>query len=328
MPVISIAAEKIFSIGSFAVTNSLLLAVLAALVLIIAALFIRTNMREVPGRLQGFFELFLEGALSLMDSILGSREKSERYLPLVATIFLFVVVSNWLGLMPGVGSLGVWEEHHAEKSVSEDFSTSGEEPVSSGSDTEPSLPAAPGAFGVSESVGGALPEAQEPSGSEAVHSAGAGPGVPLDAGELNAEGEGAYAGEVLVPLFRAPAADLNFTIALGIIAVGAVNLFGVFALGFRRHASKFFTIKNPVASFTGILEFLSEFVRIVSFSFRLFGNVFAGEVLLVIVGFLVPYLIPLPFLFLEVFVGFIQALIFSMLTLVFIATATSEEGAH
>ena len=77
--------------------------------------------------------------------------------------------------------------------------------------------------------------------------------------------------------------------------------------------------------FVGILEFLGEFIKIVSFSFRLFGNVFAGEVLLTIVVFLVPFVVPLPFLFLEVFVGFIQALIFSMLTMVFLSMAVKHE---
>jgi F-type H+-transporting ATPase subunit a len=76
------------------------------------------------------------------------------------------------------------------------------------------------------------------------------------------------------------------------------------------------------------LEFISEFAKMVSFSFRLFGNVFAGEVLLTIVAFLVPYFVPLPFLFLELFVGFIQALIFSMLTLVFVASATVTHEGH
>jgi F-type H+-transporting ATPase subunit a len=90
------------------------------------------------------------------------------------------------------------------------------------------------------------------------------------------------------------------------------------ALGFKKHAGKFFNFKNPIYTFVGFLELISEFVKIVSFSFRLFGNIFAGEVLLVIIGFLGPYFLPLPFLFLEVFVGFIQAFIFGMLTLVFI----------
>jgi F-type H+-transporting ATPase subunit a len=92
-------------------------------------------------------------------------------------------------------------------------------------------------------------------------------------------------------------------------------------------------VKGPIDFFVGILEFISEFAKIVSFSFRLFGNVFAGEVLLTIVAFLVPYVIPLPFLLLEVFVGFIQAFVFAMLALVFVAIATTphdmaHEDAH
>jgi len=108
------------------------------------------------------------------------------------------------------------------------------------------------------------------------------------------------------------------------VAVVAVNLFAIFALGPKVHISKFFNFKSPIGFFVGILELISEFAKIVSFSFRLYGNVFAGEVLLVIVAFLIPYVAPLPFLFLEVFVGFIQAFVFAMLTLVFVAVATVE----
>jgi F-type H+-transporting ATPase subunit a len=76
----------------------------------------------------------------------------------------------------------------------------------------------------------------------------------------------------------------------------------------------------------GFLELLSEFSKIISFSFRLFGNIFAGEVLLLVVGTLVPYIVPMPFLLLEIFVGFVQALVFSMLTLVFLTIATAGHG--
>jgi F-type H+-transporting ATPase subunit a len=291
MPTISISAEEIFRIGNFPVTNSLLLAVIVTVIFLLLAVALRRKLREIPGTFQNFFELFLEGALSFMDTILGDRKKSERYLPLVATIFLFVVVSNWISLFPGVSSIGLWEKH---------------EPVV---EVVGSLPVA---VPTGESP---VPELSPAAGS-------------AEAPTVNTEATPAKGERSLVPFLRAPGADLNFTIALGTIAVLGINLFGFIALGFKRHASKFFTAKNPVASFTGILEFLSEFVRIVSFSFRLFGNVFAGEVLLAIVGFLVPYFIPLPFLFLEVFVGFIQGLIFAMLTLVFIATAVAEDAAH
>ena len=105
-----------------------------------------------------------------------------------------------------------------------------------------------------------------------------------------------------------------------------MNLLAIIAIGARAHVSKFLNFKSPIDFFVGLLELISEFAKMVSFSFRLYGNIFAGEVLLVIVGFLVPYLAPLPFLFLEIFVGFIQAFVFAMLTLVFVAVATAEHG--
>jgi F-type H+-transporting ATPase subunit a len=190
----------------------------------------------------------LEGALSMMDSVLGDRKTSERYLPIVFTIFLFVLFSNWLGLVPGVSSITIGS------------------------------------------------------------------------------------GSAAVPLLRSPASDLNFTLALALIAVTMVNVFGIAAMGVKERLSVFFNFKSPVGFFVGLLELLSEFARIISFTFRLFGNVFAGEVLLAIMAFLVPYLIPLPFMFLEIFVGFIQAFIFGMLTLVFVALAVTphegEEAGH
>ncbi len=143
-----------------------------------------------------------------------------------------------------------------------------------------------------------------------------------------------------VPLFRSAASDLNFTLALGVIAVLLVNISAVRAIGLREHLSKFFTFKSPILAFVGILEFISEFAKIISFSFRLFGNVFAGEVLLLVTAFVARLLIPnalstvaqspiiagvqIPFLALEVFVGFVQALVFAVLTLVFISIATAH----
>ncbi|OGF69559.1 ATP synthase F0 subunit A [Candidatus Giovannonibacteria bacterium RIFCSPLOWO2_02_FULL_45_14] len=239
---ISIKAEKLFDFLGIPVTNALFLSTVVMLILVSFAFYSRRKNMLAPGRVQNFIEFLLEKLLNLMDSVLGSRETSERYLPLIATVFIFIVVSNWFGLLPVVGSIGVGE------------------------------------------------------------------------------------GEHFIPLFRSPAADLNFTLALATISVFGVNLLGALALGAKKHFSKFFTIKNPIFSFVGILEFISEFIKIISFSFRLFGNVFAGEVLLMIVGFLIPYFVPLPFLFLELFVGFIQAFIFSMLTLVFVAIAVKEEA--
>lgn len=244
MPEISIKAEQLFELWRIPITNSILLSVLTVIFLVIVAYFLRKHLSLVPGKLQSIFELLLEQLLGFMDNVFGNREVSERYLPLVATIFLFVLFSNWFGLLPIAGPVGLRE-------------------ISEGHET-------------------------------------------------------------FVPLLRSPSADLNFTIAIAIIAVFSVNFLSVMALGIKKYIGRFVHPKDPIMSFVGMLEILSEFVKIISFSFRLFGNVFAGEVLLIIIGFLAPYFFPLPFLFLEVFVGFIQAFIFSMLTLVFVGIAVAE----
>lgn len=121
-----------------------------------------------------------------------------------------------------------------------------------------------------------------------------------------------------VPLFRAPAADLNLTLALAIIAFLVIEITGVIVLGFFKYAGKYVNFSSPVNFAVGIIELLSNIGRLISFSFRLFGNVFAGEVMIAVAIFFVAYLLPVPLMAFEVFVGFIQAVVFSMLTLFFI----------
>lgn len=237
---IFLTAEPLFFIGSFPFTNTLLVSVFAVGIIAIGSYLLQRKYTEVPGAAQGIVEIVYEELTGLMDSVLGNQKKSEVYLPFVATIFIFILVSNWLGILPGVGSFGIKEGHH------------------------------------------------------------------------------------FTPLLRSPASDLNFTLALAILTVVMVNVFGVMAVGAWRHASKFLNFTSPINFFVGILEFISEIARMISFAFRLFGNVFAGEVLLVVIAFLVPYIAPVPFFFLEIFVGFIQAFVFAMLALVFIAIATVE----
>ena len=248
MQEISIKAETLFHLGSFNFTNSYFLSLILVGFFVLLALWLKEHIKAIPGKVQSIFELLTEEILGLMDNVFGSRRESERYFPLIATIFLFVLASNWFGLLPGAGSFGL---HHQVTSS-----------------------------------------------------------------------EGSRS--VLTPFFRAPSSDLNFTIALAIISVFSANFLGAMAIGLKHHAGKFFNFKNPIYTFVGFLELISEFVKIISFSFRLFGNVFAGEVLLIIVGFLGPYFLPLPFMFLEVFVGFIQAFIFSMLTLVFLGMSVKH----
>jgi F-type H+-transporting ATPase subunit a len=124
--------------------------------------------------------------------------------------------------------------------------------------------------------------------------------------------------------FRSSASDINFTLALALVALTAVQWFGIVTLGVGKHITKYLNFKNPIGFFIGILELFSEVSKAISFSFRLFGNVFAGEVLLMIVSFLMPYVGPIPFLMLEIFVGFIQALVFTILTAIFIKISIAE----
>ncbi len=138
-----------------------------------------------------------------------------------------------------------------------------------------------------------------------------------------------HKGTEFVPYFRPPAADLNFTLALAVTTVLGAQFFGIMALGFFKHLKKYFTIKGgPANTFVGLLEGVSEFAKMISFSFRLFGNIFAGEVLLTVISVIVPFIAPLPFYLLEAFVAFIQALVFTMLSLVFMTLATASHDEH
>ncbi|MEK7479638.1 MAG: F0F1 ATP synthase subunit A [Patescibacteria group bacterium] len=129
----------------------------------------------------------------------------------------------------------------------------------------------------------------------------------------------------LTPLFRPASADLNMTLAMALVSVIITQIVGFKTLGVG-YLKKFFNFSNPINFFVGILELISEFAKIISFSFRLFGNVFAGEVLLAVILMLVPYFVPLPFYGLEMFVAVIQAFVFAMLTLVFIKLAMTSHG--
>lgn len=135
---------------------------------------------------------------------------------------------------------------------------------------------------------------------------------------------------LLVPALRAPAADLNVTLAFALVAGVMIEVWGFQALGIG-YLGKFFI--NPfkegfIQTFVGLLELIGEFTRIISFGFRIFGNIFGGEVILAVMSFFFAYLLPLPFYGLEVFVAFIQAVIFAVLTVIFGSVAMQPHGGH
>lgn len=245
---ISIAAEPLFHLGGFVVTNALFIGAVVSLSLMFFLVRMMQKLKDVPTRKQNIVEVIFEGLLNLIESVTQDKKQARQFFPLIATIFLFVLLSNWAGLLPGVGTVGIWGEHGGHHTI--------------------------------------------------------------------------------IPFLRSTSADLNFTLALSLITVVVVQFTGIVALGIRKYGSKFLVspFQKPyvIGTLVGILELVSEVGKIISFTFRLFGNIFAGEVLLTVMLHLVPYFLPLPFLMMEIFVGLIQAIVFAMLTLVFLKMATVE----
>ncbi|MSU74445.1 ATP synthase F0 subunit A [Candidatus Kaiserbacteria bacterium] len=134
-----------------------------------------------------------------------------------------------------------------------------------------------------------------------------------------------HASEFL-PILRAPTTDLNFTLALALIAFFTIEITGIAMLGFSKYVGKYVNLKSPIGFVVGLIELISNLGRLVSFSFRLFGNIFAGEVMVLVAGYFLAYLLPAPLMGFEMFIGLVQALVFAMLTLFFIKLAIVEEA--
>ena len=262
---ITLFAEPIFHFGNFTVTNSLLTSWVVVIIIIILSFILRSKLKTIPGKVQNVFEIVVEGALDLCDQVTNDRVLSLKIFPIAISVFFFILINNWLGLLP-VGGFGILEKSGA--------------------------------------------------------------------------------GLTFIPFLRGGTADINTTIALAVMAVLGANVFGVVSIGLWKIFNKYVNIKAlvkifkevrkdativivaPITFFVGLIEIVGEFAKVASLSFRLFGNVFAGEVLLVSMAALVAYIIPIPFLFLELLVGVIQALIFSILLVVYFTIAASDHEEH
>lgn len=237
---LSFAAEKIIEIGQFPITNSFLTTLLTSFSLVVFAGIVYKKLALIPGGTQNVAEFIIEEFYKLNVLIAGNR--AGFIFPWFATFFLFILTANWLGLLPGFGTIGFFAQpgqHH------------------------------------------------------------------------------------FVPLLRPVNSDLNVTLSLALVSLFVTHLFSVKIIGIKEYLGRFFSL-NPINLFVGLLELISEFTKIASLSFRLFGNIFAGEALLISISKMFAFILPLPFMLLEIMVGFVQALIFSMLTLVFMVILTTS----
>jgi F-type H+-transporting ATPase subunit a len=238
---ISLSAETIFHIGDFPITNTLIDALFVDLLLITTVVYINKNIKTIPGTFQNIVESVMELIYNLTESV--AAERAKKIFPYFMTFFLFILLSNWSGLLPVLTSVGFYEHG------------------------------------------------------------------------------------VFVPLMRSASTDLNATLGLALVSIVATHTMSIKTIGIKEYLSRFFSF-NPFNLFIGLLELVSEFTKIISFSFRLFGNIFVGEVMLASLMTVSAFLLPLPLLMYEMAVGVIQAVIFGMLTMAFMAILTTSHKAE
>lgn len=234
---ISLKPDVIAHIGPLPITNTFFASTIVLIIFTGIAIWFKNNFKK-NNPLSLLARYILKSVWSTFEPI--TKEKTDKYIVFLLSLFFFIIMNNWFGLLPFVGSLTLKGEH--------------------------------GAF----------------------------------------------------PLLKGSTADLNTTLALSLTAVIYIQYQSLMALGVSGYIQRFINISNPMNFFIGILEIMEEFSKILSFAFRLFGNIFAGEVMLAVIAFLVPVLASFPFLVLEIFVGYVQALVFSMLVSVFLVSATAK----
>jgi F-type H+-transporting ATPase subunit a len=306
---ISAAAEPLACIGGaiveehcsagtlLPITNGLIMTVLIDLLLVLMIIFGVRNMQLVPRGLQNTVEVVVEGLYNFAMGI--DRKNVAKFFPLPATIFIFFLVANMVALVPGVGSIGgcIPKAHETEQTTGATTGTTG------------------GDHGTTTDHGATPGGAPTSADTKIQPSRFA--GLPF----YCADG-------VVVPFLRAPAADLNVTLAFALVAWVMIQVFGFQGNGIG-YLSRFFNFREGfMGIFVGLIELISEFSRIISFAFRIYGNIFGGEVILAVMSYLLALVLPLPFYGFEVFVAVMQALIFAVLTLIFMQGASQAHGGH
>ncbi len=312
LPTILLPAEHIpgLTILGFPITNTLLATLLADITILAITFFAVRKVREVPQGLQNLIEWVVEIFDNMLTDIAG-KQKARRWLSVFMTILLFLLIANWWSLVPGFDSVGYLEPLEVAYAKSDGTVS----------------------FGYTKGTFLGLPSLVNPNVSLTEEAQAQ---VEIEAHHAEEQGEEYHphegdssGGYVLLPFLRAAATDLNLPLALALISVVLTQAIGVQHLGrkyWRRFLNPVITGIKPVDIFVGLLEAVSEIAKLVSFSFRLFGNVFAGQVLLFVMPFLIAFLIPIPFYGLELFVGFMQAFVFAILTFIFFEQATHSHA--
>lgn len=231
----STGPETLFLLSGFRVSNTLLATLVVDIVIILLVVIIRRRMSILPGKLQAVVESIVEYLRNITEQVAGGR--TSLIFPWVAVFFLYVALSNLIGLLPGFGTIGFFR---------------------------------PGGF---------------------------------------------------VPLLHVSTADLNLTLALAAVSVIATNVIAIRTVGLKMYLRRFFAL-NPLLLFVGLLELLQELTKFVTFSFRLFGNISAGEAVLGTMSSLLAFVVPIPFLAFELLVAVIQGLVFALLTMAFMTMLT------
>ncbi len=388
LPVISIAAEPAVHIGSYALSNTTIMFWISGIVLLFLGWRASRNISDVPRGLQNVFEAIFDFFRNMAEEMGGKG--AFRFLSVVILLFLIILASNWLGIIPGVGSFGrletisEWVAEHAEDEVTvlhKMYPAIGEEDIEALATLEVLRTESDERFTVfNDGTLALIPFGRGERSKAPLSSI-----VPVDSvtleeleeqiklGGLGSLSTGAYreweniekyieagvvqqpytdaSGQyygcdaskisssetcdkkqtagVLIPFLRGASTDINTTLTFALFAMASVQIFGITSLGFFGYVGKFLNFKQgPLGLYVGILEFFAEIARTISFTFRLFGNLFAGEILLIAIGFLLPLIGIIPFLGLELFVGVIQAFIFATLTLVFSVLAVKPHGGH
>lgn len=236
---ISLAPSILFYVAGFPITNAIWVSWVVTLILVLSAWWVKNHLTEVPKGMQHFWEILLEGGYDFVLGVVGTESRAKKVFPFIATIFLFIFLSNMLSFVPGLGAI-----------------------TFNGS-----------------------------------------------------------------PIYRTATSDYNIVFALTIMSIIVVQFVTIITGGMIGYIKKFLNFNGPIDFFMGLMDIVGEGAKVISLSFRLFGNIFAGEVLAGVVYFLLPYIVPLPFAFLSLLGSVIQAAVFSILVLIFINMGIVERDA-